>query len=194
MRTAMAARLRSEGDRRPSVECVFHALIPSRFVIHTHPTLVNSLTCARGRRGDRPGPVRGRRALGAVRGPGLPLAREIARLRGEHAARTGARRPRRHAPPEPRAHRGRGRPGRDRRPLVRARRRAAAATWRAGRQPRTTPPSSADPATVDRLARVLARRLATGAEPLAVAFDGSRGRRVARRDAGGRGRWPGAAR
>ena len=36
---------RDEGARRPSVECVFHALIPRRFVIHTHPTTVNALTC-----------------------------------------------------------------------------------------------------------------------------------------------------
>ena len=28
MRVAMAARLRDEGDHRPSVECVFHALLP----------------------------------------------------------------------------------------------------------------------------------------------------------------------
>ena len=46
MRVAMGARLRDEGDRRPSVECVFHALIPQRFVVHTHPTTVNALTCA----------------------------------------------------------------------------------------------------------------------------------------------------
>ena len=80
MRTAMAARLRDEGDRRPSVECVFHALIPSRFVIHTHPTLVNSLTCA------SDGEAIAKDLLGddalwvPYVDPGLPLAREIARL------------------------------------------------------------------------------------------------------------------
>ena len=36
MRSAMAVWLRPEGDRRPSVECMFNALIPDRFVIHTH--------------------------------------------------------------------------------------------------------------------------------------------------------------
>ena len=172
MRTAMAARLRDEGDRRPSVECVFHALIPSRFVIHTHPTLVNSLTCA------RDGEAIAKDLLGddalwvPYVDPGLPLAREIARLRRCARRADGSRSPRRHPPPEPRPDRRRRRPGGRRRPVVRARRRAAAA--RGGRAIRRgCDPSAADPATVDRLSRVLGRRLATGPQPLAVAFDGS---------------------
>jgi rhamnulokinase len=86
MRVAMAARLRDEGERRPSVECVFHALIPGRFVIHTHPTTVNALTCA------RDGEAIARDLFGdsalwvPYTDPGLPLAREIARRRhGEEA-------------------------------------------------------------------------------------------------------------
>ena len=76
MRVAMAARLRDEGDRRPSVECVFHALIP-RPVRDPHaPDAVNALTCARDGEaiardlfGDdvAVGPVRGPRAAA---GPG----------------------------------------------------------------------------------------------------------------------------
>ena len=42
----MAARLDPADHRRPSVELVFHALLPERIVIHTHPTTVNALTCA----------------------------------------------------------------------------------------------------------------------------------------------------
>ena len=78
MRVAMAARLRDEGSLRPSVECVFHALIPRRYVIHTHPTTVNALTCT----GD--GEAIAHELFGdevlwvPYTDPGLPLAREIA--------------------------------------------------------------------------------------------------------------------
>ena len=91
MRVAMAARLRDEGDRRPSVECVFHALIPARYVIHTHPTTVNALTCA------RDGEAIARELFGdevlwvPYTDPGLPLAREIARRRGDRAGDAAAR-------------------------------------------------------------------------------------------------------
>ena len=93
MASAMAARLRDEGDRRPSVECVFHALIESRFVIHTHPTLVNALTCA------RDGEAIAAELFGddvlwvPYVDPGLPLALEIARRRRAHVERTGAAAP-----------------------------------------------------------------------------------------------------
>jgi rhamnulokinase len=87
MRVAMAARLRAEGSRRPSVECVFHALIPRRFVIHTHPTIVNALTCARD--GEAAAAELFADAVLWVPyvDPGLPLAREIARRRRAWAAR-----------------------------------------------------------------------------------------------------------
>jgi rhamnulokinase len=90
MRVAMAARLRDEGALRPSVECVFHALIPRRFVIHTHPTTVNALTCA------RDGEAIARRLFGdevlwiPYTDPGLPLAREIARRRVERGTGGGS--------------------------------------------------------------------------------------------------------
>jgi len=32
---------------RPSVETLLHDLFPQKFVVHTHPTLVNALTCAK---------------------------------------------------------------------------------------------------------------------------------------------------
>jgi rhamnose utilization protein RhaD (predicted bifunctional aldolase and dehydrogenase) len=42
----MAARM--EGDsKRPSVETLLHGLFPQAFVLHTHPSLVNGLTCGR---------------------------------------------------------------------------------------------------------------------------------------------------
>ena len=51
----MAARQPSDGEEptepadelRPSVETLMHALFPQRLVVHTHPTLLNGLTCAK---------------------------------------------------------------------------------------------------------------------------------------------------
>jgi rhamnose utilization protein RhaD (predicted bifunctional aldolase and dehydrogenase)/NAD(P)-dependent dehydrogenase (short-subunit alcohol dehydrogenase family) len=42
----MAARIAPEKGQRPSVEVVLHHLMPRRFVVHTHATLVNMYTCA----------------------------------------------------------------------------------------------------------------------------------------------------
>ena len=41
----MAARLPGEESKRPSVETLLHDLLPFAYVVHTHPTLVNALTC-----------------------------------------------------------------------------------------------------------------------------------------------------
>ena len=43
----MAARLPGEEAKRPSVETLLHDLLPFAYVVHTHPTLVNALTCGR---------------------------------------------------------------------------------------------------------------------------------------------------
>lgn len=42
----MTARLPGEESKRPSVECLLHAAIPYKYVLHTHPALVNGLTCS----------------------------------------------------------------------------------------------------------------------------------------------------
>jgi rhamnose utilization protein RhaD (predicted bifunctional aldolase and dehydrogenase) len=47
MRAAEVARLAPAGGRRPSVELLFHALMPERYVLHTHPIMINSVTCNR---------------------------------------------------------------------------------------------------------------------------------------------------
>jgi rhamnose utilization protein RhaD (predicted bifunctional aldolase and dehydrogenase) len=44
----LAARLPGEEAKRPSVETLLHDLLPFAYVVHTHPTLVNALTCAQG--------------------------------------------------------------------------------------------------------------------------------------------------
>lgn len=94
MRVALAARVDVDDPRRPSVECLFHALLPERIVLHTHPTVVNALTCARD----------GRRLAAELFGddvlwvpyvdPGLPLARRIAAERRAHEERMGRPAPR----------------------------------------------------------------------------------------------------
>ncbi len=41
----LSARLEPEKGQRPSVEALLHHLMDARFVVHTHPTIVNGLTC-----------------------------------------------------------------------------------------------------------------------------------------------------
>jgi len=42
----LAARRNAEAGLRPSVECAVHAAFPHRFVVHTHATAVNQVSCA----------------------------------------------------------------------------------------------------------------------------------------------------
>jgi rhamnulokinase len=178
MRVAMGARQRDEGERRPSVECVFHALIPRRFVIHTHPTIVNAIACARD----------GEQVAADLFGdtilwvpyvdPGLPLAHEIVRRRLAWAERSGGA----GAPPtlepaeamllqshglivagdEPEAITARSYE------VVEAIRRRLGQAWEAiesaGRNP--------DPDLVDRVKRTLGRRLGALGRERSIAFDG----------------------
>jgi len=89
MRTAMAARLGDTGGRRPSVELLFHAFLPERFVLHTHPIDINAVTC------NRDGAALAERLFGdrvlwvPYTDPGLPLARAIVEARRVHVGRTG---------------------------------------------------------------------------------------------------------
>lgn len=43
-----ASRLEPEKGQRPSVEVVLHELIPWKYVVHTHATICNALTCCEG--------------------------------------------------------------------------------------------------------------------------------------------------
>jgi NAD(P)-dependent dehydrogenase (short-subunit alcohol dehydrogenase family)/rhamnose utilization protein RhaD (predicted bifunctional aldolase and dehydrogenase) len=47
----LAAREAGEGSKRPSVETLLHDLFEASYVMHTHPALVNALTC--GKQGER---------------------------------------------------------------------------------------------------------------------------------------------
>jgi rhamnose utilization protein RhaD (predicted bifunctional aldolase and dehydrogenase) len=42
----MASRKAGEENKRPSVETMLHDILPFDFVVHTHPALVNGLTCS----------------------------------------------------------------------------------------------------------------------------------------------------
>jgi rhamnose utilization protein RhaD (predicted bifunctional aldolase and dehydrogenase)/NAD(P)-dependent dehydrogenase (short-subunit alcohol dehydrogenase family) len=91
---AVGARVGPPDDRRPSVELLFHALMPERFVLHTHPTAINALTCA------KHGAEIAERLFGAsalwvpYTDPGLPLARAIRDARRNHTQRSKAAAPR----------------------------------------------------------------------------------------------------
>ena len=41
----LAARIHPEKNQRPSVEALLHHLMPGQYVVHTHSTLVNMVTC-----------------------------------------------------------------------------------------------------------------------------------------------------
>jgi rhamnose utilization protein RhaD (predicted bifunctional aldolase and dehydrogenase) len=43
----LSARKSGEESKRPSVETLLHDLLPFAYVVHTHPSLVNGLTCSR---------------------------------------------------------------------------------------------------------------------------------------------------
>jgi rhamnose utilization protein RhaD (predicted bifunctional aldolase and dehydrogenase)/NAD(P)-dependent dehydrogenase (short-subunit alcohol dehydrogenase family) len=94
MRAAEAARVGPAGGRRPSVEILFHALLPERHVLHTHPILINAVTCS------ADGEAIARRLFGddivwvPYTDPGLPLARAIRDARAAHEAKTGGPAPR----------------------------------------------------------------------------------------------------
>src|SRR5688500_5262159 len=43
----MAARIHPAKGQRPSVESVLHNLLACRFIVHTHSTYINMITCSR---------------------------------------------------------------------------------------------------------------------------------------------------
>lgn len=89
MRVAMEARLAHASGRRPSVELLFHALLQERYVVHTHPIVVNAVSC------NRDGAALAARLFGddalwvPYTDPGLPLAAAVADARRAYRERTG---------------------------------------------------------------------------------------------------------
>jgi rhamnose utilization protein RhaD (predicted bifunctional aldolase and dehydrogenase) len=86
----MAARFPGEEAKRPSVETLLHDILPFAFVVHTHPALVNGLTCSAG----------GKKAMEELFGdeaiwipstnPGYILSKVVKDAMGVYSARRGA--------------------------------------------------------------------------------------------------------
>jgi rhamnose utilization protein RhaD (predicted bifunctional aldolase and dehydrogenase)/NAD(P)-dependent dehydrogenase (short-subunit alcohol dehydrogenase family) len=84
-----AARCRPERVQRPSVEVLLHHLLPSTYVVHSHATIANTLTCH----------ADGKQLAEEIFGddmiwlpyvdPGYTLSQALKRALEEHAARTG---------------------------------------------------------------------------------------------------------
>ncbi len=84
----MDARLPGE-QRRPSVESLMHELFPHPFVIHTHPAIVNGLTCSQEGH-DAAGRLFGPRALWIpVCNPGYVLAVKMREAADAYKQRRG---------------------------------------------------------------------------------------------------------
>lgn len=87
----MAAKMPGEEQKRPSVETLLHDILPFALVIHTHPALVNGLTCSAGGAGEARN-LFGERALWIPEiNPGYTLSRAVkdvldARRPGDPAA------------------------------------------------------------------------------------------------------------
>ncbi|MCB0912445.1 MAG: SDR family NAD(P)-dependent oxidoreductase [Propionibacteriaceae bacterium] len=86
---AAKALVDAPGGRRPSVEILFHALIPDALVLHTHPLVANALTC------NTDAAALTERLFGdeavfvPYTDPGVPLARKVGEVRDAYTARTG---------------------------------------------------------------------------------------------------------
>lgn len=52
LKDLLAARSAEHSNKRPSVETLLHDLLPQRYVVHSHPAMVNALTCARNGKGE----------------------------------------------------------------------------------------------------------------------------------------------
>ncbi|MDR0285035.1 MAG: SDR family NAD(P)-dependent oxidoreductase [Propionibacteriaceae bacterium] len=91
---AAKARIGVDDGRRPSVEILFHALLPEPLVIHLHPLTANAVTCNEDAHALA-AEIFGDEALVVdYIDPGVPLARGIAAARAAYTARTGATPPR----------------------------------------------------------------------------------------------------
>lgn len=89
----LAARLHPEKNQRPSVEALLHHLMPGQYVVHTHSTLVNMLTCC------VKGPELARQLAGDVVwipevDPGYILSRTLWQALQDYRKATGRDRPR----------------------------------------------------------------------------------------------------
>lgn len=86
---ATAAQIGDAGGRRPSVEILFHALIPDTLVLHTHPLVANAVTCNADAEALVARLLGDEAVLVPYTDPGVPLAREVEARRIAYTERTG---------------------------------------------------------------------------------------------------------
>ena len=86
---ARKARIGDDDGRRPSVEILFHALLPEPLVLHLHPVTANAVTCNEYSH-ELTARIFGDEAIMVdYTDPGVPLARAIERARAQFTSRTG---------------------------------------------------------------------------------------------------------
>lgn len=86
---AAKALVDAPGGRRPSVEILFHALIPDALVLHTHPLVANALTCNTDAAALTAQLFGDEAVFVPYTDPGVPLARAVEEVREAYTARTG---------------------------------------------------------------------------------------------------------
>jgi rhamnose utilization protein RhaD (predicted bifunctional aldolase and dehydrogenase)/NAD(P)-dependent dehydrogenase (short-subunit alcohol dehydrogenase family) len=86
---AAKAALPHPSGRRPSVEILFHALIPDALVLHSHPLVANALTCNADAEALAAELLGDEAIVVPYIDPGVPLARGVAAARDAYTARTG---------------------------------------------------------------------------------------------------------
>jgi rhamnose utilization protein RhaD (predicted bifunctional aldolase and dehydrogenase) len=85
----MAARKPGEEQKRPSVETLLHDMLPFAYVVHTHPSLVNGLTCSQ-RGKEEAAEIFGDEAVWIPStNPGYVLAKEVKIAMDAHGAKRG---------------------------------------------------------------------------------------------------------
>lgn len=86
---ALRAQIRDVKGRRPSVEILFHALIPDALVLHSHPLVANALTCNADAEGLAARLLGDDAVVVPYIDPGVPLARGVEAARTAYTERTG---------------------------------------------------------------------------------------------------------
>ncbi|MFP4444145.1 MAG: class II aldolase/adducin family protein, partial [Spirochaetia bacterium] len=85
----MDSRVPEDRDKRPSVETLMHALIPETYVVHTHPALINGVTCAQNGAETVKELFPGEAAWVPLVNPGYILANEVRKVTQEFKETTG---------------------------------------------------------------------------------------------------------
>jgi len=84
------ARVGFDDGRRPSVEILFHALLPEPLVVHLHPPVVNAITCNTAMHQLAADLFGDQVVVVDYTDPGVTLARAVEQARAAYTARTGA--------------------------------------------------------------------------------------------------------